>query len=92
MEFNRNHYFMIGIIVLLLGIQFRLVDSYVLNEKTTRFLAERSTGAASAQMTLVSISGPVSRKVVRPPEWMGWALVSIGSVLVLHSLALPRPS
>jgi hypothetical protein len=91
-EFNRNHYFMIGIIVLLLGLQFRLVDTYVLNEKTTRFLAERSPGASSAQTTLVSLSGPVSRKVVRPPEWLGWALVSVGSVLVLHSLALPRPS
>ena len=25
------------------------------------------------------------------PEWLGWCLMSIGAVLVLHSLALPRP-
>ncbi len=91
MDFNRNHFFMFGIIVLLLGLQLRLVDSYVLNEKTTRFLAENIPGRTSAQTTLVNMPGVVARKVVRPPEWMGWCLISVGSVLILHSLALKRP-
>ena len=28
---------------------------------------------------------------VEPPSWLGWALVSVGSVLILHSLALKKP-
>ena len=91
MEFNRNHFFMLGIIILLLGIQLRVVDSYVLNEKTTRFLAKNAPGQSSLNATLVDMPGPVVRKVVRPQEWMGWCLISVGSVLILHSLALKRP-
>jgi hypothetical protein len=31
------------------------------------------------------------RKVLQPPEWLGWCLISVGAVLVLHSLAMNRP-
>jgi hypothetical protein len=34
-------------------------------------------------------AGP--RKVLQPPEWLGWCLMSVGAVLVLHSLALQKP-
>ena len=36
--------------------------------------------------------GPALRKTVVPPDWIGWALVSLGSVLILHALALPKPA
>jgi hypothetical protein len=94
MEFNRNHYFLAGLVVLFLGIQMRMVDSFVLTSESTRFLATRfqsAPGAGVARMVPAgSSSGP--RKTLRPPEWLGWALISIGSVLVLHSLAMPRPA
>jgi len=94
MEFNRNHYFMAGLVVLVLGIQMRMVDSFVLSSESTRFLATRfqnAKGATFAQMVPAgSSSGP--RKTLRPPEWLGWAMISFGSVLVLHSLAMPRPA
>ena len=38
----------------------------------------------------VQLSGLACELVV-PPEWLGWATVSVGSVLILHSLAMPRP-
>ena len=41
MEFNRNQYFMAGLVVFLLGVQLRLVDAFVLNERATQFLAQR---------------------------------------------------
>ncbi len=94
MDINRNQFFMAGILVVLLGLQFRVVDTYVLNEKTTRFLAKRATGSNASGSTLMSItakSAPLPRKVIHPPEWSGWCLMSIGSVLILHSLALRRP-
>lgn len=93
-DINRNQFFMVGIVVVLLGLQFRLVDNYVLNEKTTRFLASKTTSSkapGSTLMSLSAISATLPRKVVHPPEWSGWCLMSIGSVLILHSLALRRP-
>lgn len=92
MDFNRNHYFMAGLVVLVLGIQMRLVDSFVLTPKSTRFLATRfQNEPGSGIARIVPSGGPGPRKTLRPPEWLGWALISIGSVLILHSLAMPRP-
>jgi len=100
MEFNRNQFFFLGTLVLLLGVQVRMVDTYVLSPETTRFLAQRTGNAnlASASQSpgvFAAANAPASasiRKSVRPPEWLGWCLLSIGAVLVLHSLAMPRPS
>ena len=41
MEFNRNHYFMLGIVALLLGFQVYKVDKYILNKHTTEFIAQK---------------------------------------------------
>ena len=96
MEFNRYHYFVVGLIVLLFGIQLRLVESYLLNEETTRWLMQQSGDAAvqvvSKASELLPAAGPGPRKTIVPPDWIGWAMISFGSVLVLHSLALPKPS
>ncbi|MAT73491.1 MAG: hypothetical protein CMJ58_28755 [Planctomycetaceae bacterium] len=93
MELNRNQYFFIGMVVLLLGLQLRSVEHYVLTPEATRFLAERS-GKGSSDSTLMALStdlGAAPRKVVRPPEWLGWCLMSVGAVLILHSLAMRKP-
>ena len=90
MELNRNHYFMIGLFVLCLGIQFRLVESYVLNERASKFITARTAAVTSTAQFLPSV-GPTPRKVIAPPDWLGWAMMSIGSVLILHSLAMPKP-
>lgn len=93
MEFNRNQFMMIGVLLLLLGLQFRTFDSCTLNPKTTQFLAARfsDSSTAAATSTLFASSSPVVRKVIRPPNWLGWSLMSMGSVLILHSLAMKKP-
>lgn len=95
-ELNRNHYFAIGVVVLLLGVQLRMVDTYVLNESTTRALANQF-GDQGDQAT-VKVSrflpgvGEAAKKQVHPPVWLGFALMSVGSVLILHSLAMSKPA
>ncbi len=89
MEFTRNHYFLAGVVVLLVGIQLRMGDSFVLNESSTRFITSQSSGGVTGKPIFASIAAP--RKVLRPPEWLGWSLMSIGSVLILHSLAMKGP-
>jgi hypothetical protein len=91
-ELNRNHYFMAGVVLLLLGIQLRLVDSYVLTEQSTRMLNPQSASAGLMNVRpLIESVTPASHKVVKPPESLGWALMSIGSVLILHALAMKPP-
>ncbi len=90
MEFNRNQFFMVGIFLLLLGVQFRIVDSVTLNEKTTRFLASHSSSAATSGMAAILPTSSV-KKVIHPPTWLGWSLMSIGGVCILHSLAMKKP-
>jgi hypothetical protein len=89
---HRNQYFMIGVILLLVGFQLRIVDSYVLNEKATKFLAERTAGKNSSTTTLLAVApAKLTNKVVRPPLWVGLCMMSVGAVLVLHALALKGP-
>jgi len=93
MEMNRNQFFFLGIVLLLLGLQFRIVSSYILTDDATRFLAER-TGASNAQSAMVDLAnnlGETSHKVIYPPDWLGWCLISVGSVLILHSFVLRGP-
>ncbi|MBL9091186.1 MAG: hypothetical protein JNL96_08170 [Planctomycetaceae bacterium] len=96
MELNRYHYFIAGVIVLLIGVQLRMVESFVLNEDTTRYLMEQS-GDPTHQVVkktaeMFPAAGPLPRKTIVPPQWIGWASISLGSVLILHSLAMPKPA
>ena len=98
MEFNRNQYLMAGLVVLLLGIQMRLVEAFILNEHATQFLAQRmqrmkgqQVASASEFPTLLSSQSPLAKHRLAPPPWLGFSLVSVGSVLILYSLALKKP-
>ena len=95
MDLNRNQFFFLGLLVLLIGLQVRYVSAYVLNPEATQFLAERSgqaTSGTSAFFTATSGTPAAPRKVLEPPEWLSWCMMSVGAVLCLHSLAMPRPS
>jgi hypothetical protein len=89
MDLNRNQFFFLGLVVLLVGIQVRYVSAYHLNPKATQFLAERT--GQSAATSFYSGLGVGPRKVLEPPEWLSWCLISVGAVLCLHSLAMQKP-
>ncbi|MBL8871380.1 MAG: hypothetical protein JNK90_16495 [Planctomycetaceae bacterium] len=96
MDFDRNRYFTIGVIVFLLGIQFRMVDSFVLNEPSTRALAkfgQQTQMASNDPATEFIINNhPSPKKTVRPPRWLGWIMLTSGAVMCLHAFALPKPN
>ena len=97
MELNRNQFLLIGLVVLLLGLQLRAVEAYVLNETSTRFLARQAAKAKKSEVwawpTALAGNGtvPIQRKRIEPPRWIAWALLCTGGVLVLHSFALRKP-
>jgi hypothetical protein len=95
MDLNRHQFLFIGLMVLLVGLQFHYVSAYHLNPEATQFLAER-TGNSNTGMSMLfagtSGTSAAPRKVLEPPDWLAWCLMSVGAVLCLHSLAMPRPS
>lgn len=87
--------FAIGVVLLLLGLQLRAVDSYVLSPKATRFIHEktRDSGFRTANDpynfdSYLMAAGPVAKKTITPPRWLGWAAISVGAVLALHGMTL----
>jgi hypothetical protein len=94
MDFNRNQIFLTGLLLVLFGTQFRLVERFTLNEPTTRFLAARMQDPAAQPMQSMFLNSqaPLPKKEIRPPVWIGYSLLSIGTVLVLHSAMLPKPA
>ena len=94
MSLYRNRYFLVGILLLLLGIQFRMVHSFVLNEQTTRVLARfdksKSLADNTGITTLLSQVYPNPTKRVEPPRWLGLAMITVGAVISLHALAIPK--
>ncbi len=96
MTLDRNRYFMFGVILFLLGIQFRMVDSFVLNEGSTRALqriAKEAKVADAKGVTASSFmqSAPLPKKTFKHPPWLGFILLTAGGVMSLHALVLPKP-
>ena len=99
MELNRNHYFAIGTILLLVGIQFRFVESFILNEQSSQFIEERFgkkkrpiVASRGFPNLLATVPMTTSRRPIEPPRWLGWSFISFGAVLMLYSLAMKRPN
>jgi hypothetical protein len=82
---KRHHLLLTGLLLFLLGIQLRLVESFTLNERSSRFVAAQ-VGDGSARQSFWQ-QAPV-RKVVEPPRWIGLALMSAGAVLTVKSLSM----
>lgn len=95
MEMNRNQYFFVAVLLMLIGVQLRMVLSYELKPEVTRFLAARTQSETSPRGVFLNASQslPVNLppKVVSPPDWLGWCLISVGAVLFFHSLTMKRP-
>ena len=91
---DRKRLFLVGVLLILLGIQFRLVESFVLNEPTTRALARmsRNNPVASTENNTQFMMRfhPHPTKKIAPPRWLGLALIAVGTVLSLQSFAMPK--
>lgn len=94
MSMYRNRYFLLGTLLILLGVQFRMIDSFVLNESTTRVLAKISKQTHIADNSpitnfMMQIS-PSPMKRIQPPRWLGLAMIAVGAVISCHAIAIPR--
>jgi hypothetical protein len=94
MELTRNHYFVIGVVLILFGIQVRMVDTYVLNQAASDRLIPKPqrTLANDLSLTTFMANNTPIRKTITPKPWHGWLVLSAGAVLTLHALAMPKPA
>ena len=81
---KRHHLLAVGLLMFLVGVQFRLVESFTLNERSSHFVAARLGGGPQP----AAWQAPALRKVVEPPRWLGLALMSVGAVLTVKSLSM----
>jgi protein-S-isoprenylcysteine O-methyltransferase Ste14 len=90
-----------GTIILLLGIQFRMVETFVLTPKASHFVEQKLSQRTFASDpynyssypqydSLLMAGGPGLKKQFTPPRWLGWAMVSVGAVMLLHGLTLKK--
>ena len=94
MSIYRNRYFLAGILLILVGIQFRMVDSFVLNESATQALARVTKSSTVADSTgfnslMLSVM-PGAKKRVEPPRWLGLAMIAVGTIVSCHAIAIPK--
>jgi len=87
MRVQRHHLLLGGLLLFLTGVQFRLVGSFTLSERSSHFIAAQLGDKGASQAAPLWQNIP-SRKVVTPPRWLGLALMSVGSVLTLKSLSM----
>lgn len=78
---------MLGVVLLLFGLQLRSVEGFVCTPRTTQLLADwfgpdQQTAQGALQRILVEKTE--HRHVLHPPAWLGWAALSAGFVLFIH--------
>lgn len=78
----RSTFFAVGLFIALCGGAFLVVDKLVLNtdDPTVQSGFRGLFGGAS----------PARKKVIDPPDWAAFSLMSIGTVTMLYAVALPR--
>ena len=85
---NYQVYVLGGLLLILVGMQMRLVESYVLSPAATRVLADwfgaPPTTLTGATYRLTTQGN--ARKTVSPPQWLGWASISLGVMLVAYGV------
>jgi hypothetical protein len=78
-----------GVVLLLFGVQLRSVEAFVCTPPatevlTTWFGASSNTAHGALQRMVVENTG--HRHIFEPPAWFGWAVLSVGFVLLMHGM------
>lgn len=99
MSITRNRYFLAGILLVLLGIQFRMIDSFVLKEPASKVLArfdktkpvaDNNSSGMSSMLSQYYPKPEQPKNRIRPPRWMGLAMITFGAVISCHALVIPK--
>lgn len=95
-KWDRNKCFLIGVLLVLFGVQFRAVQRVTLTQHATDIIAkhtapEGADSSASYERMFMSVGPRTPKKTIEPPRWLGLALISVGAVLVMGAYVMPKP-
>lgn len=79
----RATFFAIGLFIALWGAGFLVVDKLVLS-------MESESSAQGGFRGLFGGVTPARKKVIDPPDWAAFSLMSVGTVTMLYAVALPK--
>lgn len=79
----RATFFAVGLFVTLWGVGCLFVDRFELNMRS-------DIAPQSGFRGLFSSIAPERKKIIDPPDWAAFSLMSIGTVTMLYSVALPK--
>ena len=88
MRITRQHLLLGGLLLFFVGVQFRVVESFTLSERSSHFVSAQLGAGGQLPQAMPLWQNAAARKVVKPPRWLGLALMSVGTVLTLKSLAM----
>lgn len=86
--------FALGVIILTIGVQLRVVDTFVLNEEATKVVNKRLIRQPAPEVSQASFSDPYftpppvepaplpTKRSISPPRWLANAFISIGAILI----------
>lgn len=78
----------IGVMVFLLGLQLRMVETFTFTSDSTRVLNDwfgpNGSGAPTGAIERWAVNQNLVQKQYRPQAWLGYALLSAGGVMVVH--------
>jgi hypothetical protein len=79
MKIQPPQYLMAGIILLVIGLQFLLVDSYVLSRQASEIVKSQ-----------FDISGSANHYTVMLPQWFSWSLLGAASFCFVWTIRTAR--
>jgi hypothetical protein len=83
----------LGWFCIALGLQLRLVESYVLRLEFSHWLdrwLRTAQGKSPGFWDRIFPEGTPLRQTLTPANWLGWALLTLGIVLLAHAYARRR--
>lgn len=83
----RSTFFSAGLFILLWGVAFLFVDKVELAVKSK---PEPPRTGFRGFFSRVTSTNERKQKVIDPPEWAAFSLLSIGAVTMLYAVALPK--
>jgi len=78
-----------GLLLLLIGLQFTVVDAFVLTPQATRFAARwlgPSPGTPGGWLHQIAFATSAPRTAVEPASWVRWAVLSTAFVVLAHGV------
>jgi|GEM_PF-4188680 len=92
MEIKRNQFLFLGMLLILIGAHFRVIETAHLNPEVSNALARQVghplASVNSAATSLTADNKSPYRHPINIPNRLGWLFASVGIIFVLHAITV----